>query len=183
MSESNTQLATLGAGCFWCVEAIFQRLKGVVHVESGYTGGQLANPTYEMVCSGATGHAEVARIEFDPLEISYEEILNVFWHIHDPTTPNRQGADIGTQYRSAIFYHDEQQRQIARESKASTDEAGLWDDPIVTEITPLSDYYTAEAYHQNYFNTHPNQGYCSAVVGPKVVKFMKQFSHLLKDPA
>jgi len=173
--------ATLGAGCFWCVEAIFQRVKGVLHVESGYSGGTVTNPTYEQITTGRTGHAEVIRLDFDPTIISYETILEVFWHTHDPTTLNRQGADVGPQYRSVIFYHDEKQKQIAEASKEKTQKAGLWDDPIVTEISPLINYYKAENYHQNYFNNNPNAGYCSIVIAPKVAKFKKDFPDLLKD--
>lgn len=172
--------ATLGAGCFWCVEAIFQRVKGVLHVESGYSGGSVDNPTYEQVSTGRTGHAEVIRIVFDPKIVPYETILEVFWHTHDPTTLNRQGADVGTQYRSVIFYHDEKQEQIAEESKQRTQESGLWDEPIVTEISPLINYYKAENYHQNYFYNNPNAGYCSIVIAPKVAKFKKDFPHLLR---
>lgn len=173
--------ATLGAGCFWCVEAIFQRVNGVLHVESGYSGGTVTNPAYEQVTTGRTGHAEVIRLSFDPKVISYETILEVFWHTHDPTTLNRQGADVGPQYRSVIFYHNEKQKQIAEMSKDKTQKSGLWDDPIVTEISPLINYYKAENYHQNYFNNNPNAGYCSIVIAPKVAKFKKDFPHLLKD--
>lgn len=176
-----TETATFGAGCFWCVEAIYQRVTGVVAVESGYAGGNVDNPTYEQVVSGRTGHAEVARVTFDPEQISYEELLEVFWHTHDPTTLNRQGADMGTQYRSAIFYHNDEQKEIAERSMKKTDESDLWNDPIVTEITPLSKYSVAEDYHQNYFNNNPNAGYCSIVVAPKVQKFKKDFPHLLQD--
>lgn len=173
--------ATFGAGCFWCVEAVFQRVKGVIHVESGYSGGAVDNPTYRDVTTGRTGHAEVARIVFDPSIISYELLLEVFWHTHDPTTLNRQGADVGTQYRSAIFYHDDEQRRVAEQSKEKTGKSGLWDSPIVTEISPLINYYTAEDYHQNYYNNNPNQPYCSIVIGPKLAKLEKEFRHLLKD--
>jgi peptide-methionine (S)-S-oxide reductase len=177
---NNLETATLGAGCFWCVEAVFQRLKGVHSVISGYAGGRRPNPTYQQVCTGVTGHAEVAQITFDPEVISYGELLDVFWHTHDPTTLNRQGADVGTQYRSVIFYHDERQHEIAEQSKKETDASGLWPDPIVTEIEPLTEFYPAEDYHQNYFNTNPNQPYCSAVVGPKVRKFMQKYADRLK---
>ncbi len=173
--------ATFGAGCFWCVEAIYQRVNGVLAVESGYAGGHVKNPTYEQVVSGNTGHAEVVRVMFDPDVISFEELLEVFWHTHDPTTLNRQGADVGTQYRSAIFYHNEDQKKIAEKSLAKTDKSDLWDDPIVTEISPLMNYSTAEDYHQNYFNNNPNAGYCSVVIAPKVAKFKKDFPHLLQD--
>ena len=175
------EYATFGAGCFWCVEAIYQRVNGVLAVESGYAGGHVKNPTYEQVVSGNTGHAEVVRVTFNPDLISFEELLEVFWHTHDPTTLNRQGADVGTQYRSAIFYHDEDQKQIAQKSLEKTDKSDLWDDPIVTEISPLMNYSTAEDYHQNYFNNNPNAGYCSVVIAPKVVKFKKDFPHLLQD--
>jgi peptide-methionine (S)-S-oxide reductase len=179
-TESNEK-ATLGAGCFWCVEAIFQRVRGVLHVESGYSGGSVDNPTYQQVSGGRTGHAEVIRVTFDPEVISFETVLDVFWHTHDPTTLNRQGADVGPQYRSVIFYHDERQKAAAERSKERTQKAGLWDDPIVTEISPLINYYKAENYHQNYFNNNPNAGYCSIVIAPKVAKFKKDFKHLLKE--
>ncbi len=181
VETTDKEEATLGAGCFWCVEAIFQRVKGVLHVESGYSGGTVTNPTYEQITTGRTGHAEVIRLAFDPTIISYEIILEVFWHTHDPTTLNRQGADVGPQYRSVIFYHDEKQKQIAETSKEKTQKSGLWDDPIVTEISPLINYYKAENYHQNYFNNNPNAGYCSIVIAPKVAKFKKDFPDLLKD--
>ena len=173
--------ATLGAGCFWCVEAIFQNLKGVHKVESGYTGGHVENPTYEEICTGTTGHAEVTRITFDPEIISYEQLLDVFWHTHDPTTLNKQGADVGTQYRSVIFYHNEKQKEIAETSKEKTDSSELWNAPIVTEIISLKKYYAAEDYHQNYYNNNTNQPYCSAVIAPKLQKFFKEFGFLLKD--
>ncbi len=173
--------ATLGAGCFWCVEAIYQRVTGVLHVEAGYSGGTVENPTYEQVCTGETGHAEVIRLVFDPKIVSFETILEVFWHTHDPTTLNRQGADVGTQYRSVIFYHDERQKKIAEESKHRTQESGLWNEPIVTEISPLIDYYKAENYHQNYYLNNPNAGYCSVVIAPKVAKFKRDFPHLLNE--
>lgn len=172
--------ATFGAGCFWCIEAIYQSIKGVVFVESGYAGGHVSNPTYKEVCSGLTGHVEVARIWFDPKVITYEQLLQVFWHVHDPTTLNRQGNDIGEQYRSVVFYHSEVQKAIAEKSLAETDSSGLWANPIVTSIEPSTSYFAAEDYHQNYYNNNPNQGYCSVVVAPKVRKFKKEFSHLLK---
>lgn len=180
-TDRKTDTAVFGAGCFWCVEAIYQRVNGVLAVESGYAGGHVENPTYNQVISGKTGHAEVAKVTFDPDQISFEELLEVFWHTHDPTTLNRQGADVGTQYRSAVFYNSLQQKQIAEKSKKKTDESGLWDDPIVTEISPLSNYSTAEDYHQNYFNNNPNAGYCSVVIAPKIAKFKKDFPHLLQD--
>lgn len=179
--ENEYETVVLGAGCFWCVEAIYQRVNGVVAVESGYAGGHVENPTYNQVVSGKTGHAEVAKVTFDPAVISYEEVLEVFWHTHNPTTLNRQGADVGTQYRSAIFYNSLEQKQIAEESMKKTDASGLWEDPIVTEITPLSNYSTAENYHQDYFNNNPNAGYCSIVIAPKVAKFKKDFPHLWQE--
>lgn len=179
--NAKTETATFGAGCFWCVEAIFQRTTGVSAVESGYAGGELKNPTYQQVSSGTTGHAEVARITFDPEKISYEELLEVFWHTHDPTTLNRQGADVGPQYRSAIFYHNEEQKKTAEESLEKTDASDLWDDPIVTEISPLKNYSKAEDYHQNYFNNNSNAGYCSIVIAPKIAKFKKDFPHLVQE--
>lgn len=184
-NAGNTKLETavLGAGCFWCVEAIFQDLKGVERVESGYTGGKTKNPTYKEVCSGTTGHAEVVKITFDPSVVSYDQILTVFFHVHDPTTLNKQGADVGTQYRSAVFYENDEQKKTAEKVKEESTNQKLWDDPIVTEITAATEYYPAEDYHQNYYNENPNQSYCSYVIAPKVKKFYKEFSHLLKDGA
>lgn len=179
-ATKNLEVATLGAGCFWCIEAIFQNINGVEKVESGYSGGHIKNPAYIEVCNGVTGHAEVAKISFDPNIISFEELLEVFWHTHNPTTLNRQGNDVGSQYRSAIFYHSEEQKQIAEASKRKTDASGLWDNPIVTEISELKNYYTAGEYHQNYFNLHGDQPYCSIIIAPKVAKFRKEFPHLLK---
>ena len=175
--------ATIGAGCFWCVEAIFQDVKGVEKVESGYSGGSVKNPTYEQVCSGTTGHAEVAQITFDPSVVTYEQILTVFFHVHDPTTKNRQGADVGSQYRSAIFYHNDEQKNTAEKVKEETGKSGLWDDPIVTEITALDTFYPAENYHQDYYNNNPGNSYCSFVIAPKIKKFYKEFGYLLKDGA
>ncbi|MCH8956634.1 peptide-methionine (S)-S-oxide reductase MsrA [candidate division KSB1 bacterium] len=172
---------TLGAGCFWCIEAVFQNLKGVQSVVSGYTGGQVENPTYEQICTGTTGHAEVAQIIFDPAVISFEDLLYVFWRTHDPTTLNRQGADLGTQYRSAIFYDSEEQKEIAEKSKAKTDASDLWPDPIVTEISQLDKFYNAEEYHQDYYKLNPNQPYCRLVIDPKIRKLKKEFSNKLKD--
>ncbi|HCD52411.1 MAG TPA: peptide-methionine (S)-S-oxide reductase [Balneolaceae bacterium] len=179
--EKNYEEATFGAGCFWCVEAVFELVNGVEHVESGYSGGSIPNPSYREVSSGRTGYVEVARIIFDPEVVSYKELLEVLWHTHDPTTLNRQGADVGTQYRSVIFYHTEEQKNIAEESLKKTDASGLWDDPIVTTIEPLKNYYVAENYHQDYYNNNPNAGYCSYVIAPKVKKFKKEFKYLLKD--
>ena len=175
--------ATLGAGCFWCVEAVYQNLAGVESVVSGYAGGHVPHPTYEQVCTGTTGHAEVAQITFDPAVVSYGEILDVFWRTHDPTTLNRQGADVGTQYRSVIFYHTDKQRRIAEESKVAADASGLWKNPIVTEIAPLTEFFPAEDYHQNYFRRNPHQPYCQMVVAPKVEKFKLTFSAKLKNDA
>lgn len=173
--------AIFGAGCFWCVEAVFQRLKGVHSVESGYAGGHVKNPTYEQVCSGTTGHAEVALVTFDTAIISYEDLLDVFWRTHDPTTLNRQGNDIGTQYRSVIFYHSEAQKRIAEKSKKETEASGLWKDPVVTEISPLTAFYKAENYHQNYYNTHSYQPYCTFVIDPKIKKFKELFKDKVKE--
>lgn len=179
-TEKNLEKATFGAGCFWCVEAIYEIVEGIEYVESGYSGGHVENPSYKEVTGGKTGHAEVARIHFDPKVISYAELLEVLWHTHNPTTLNRQGNDVGPQYRSVIFYHNEEQKEIAEKSLKKTDESGLWEDPIVTEIQPLENYYVAENYHQNYFENNPNAGYCSIVIAPKVAKFKKEFDHLLK---
>ncbi len=172
--------ATFGNGCFWCTEAIFQQLKGVESVYPGYTGGHVKNPSYREVCTGSTGHAEAIEIKYDPAVISYRELLDIFFYTHDPTTLNRQGNDIGTQYRSAIFYHSEAQKEAAEKSKREV-APKLWEDPIVTEITEASEYYVAEDYHQNYFNENPNAGYCRVIINPKVKKARKEFSHLLKD--
>lgn len=174
------EVATLGAGCFWCVETLFEEVIGVIKVESGYAGGHIKNPAYREVCGGYTGHAEVVQVTFDPNILTFEEVLEIFWHVHDPTTLNRQGGDKGTQYRSAIFYHSEEQKMTAEESLTLTDASGLWQNPIVTEITPFMNYYAAEAYHQNYYNLNPNQGYCSMVIAPKVIKFRKMFKDKLK---
>ncbi len=175
-----TDTAIFAAGCFWCTEAMFQDLKGVYKVESGYTGGHVENPSYREVCTGTTGHAESTRIIFDPSVISYETLLKVFWTTHDPTTLNRQGADVGTQYRSAIFYTSEAQRKAAETSKAEFAPT-LWDKPIVTEITPATTFYPAEDYHQDYYSENPNAGYCRAVINPKVRKMREHFADLLKD--
>ena len=174
------ETATLGGGCFWCVEAIYQDVIGVHKVVSGYAGGAVENPTYEQVCSGTTGHAEVVQIVFDPTVISFEEILFIFWRTHDPTTLNRQGNDVGTQYRSVIYYHDEQQKSIAEQSMAETEASDLWSDPIVTEVAPLPIFYEGEAYHQNYFVENPYQPYCIFVINPKVQKFRKSFRNKLR---
>lgn len=178
--EQKYEMATLGAGCFWCVEAIFQQLEGVEKVESGYSGGEVKNPTYEAVCTGKTGHAEVLQVYFDSKKISYKELLEVFFRTHDPTTLNKQGADVGTQYRSAIFYHSDEQKKIAELVKKETESEKFWDDPIVTEITPFSIFYKAEAYHQDYYNQNSYQPYCMMVINPKLSKFKKEFKSKLK---
>ncbi len=172
-------IATLGGGCFWCLEAVFEQLRGVNKVESGYAGGNLTNPTYQQVCSGATGHAEVVQITFDPQVITYRDLLQIFFTIHDPTTLNRQGADVGTQYRSVIFYHDGDQKATAERVIQEFTEARTWSDPIVTQLEPAPTFYKAEAYHQGYFRANPTQGYCQAVVGPKLAKARKQFADRL----
>lgn len=174
------EVATLGAGCFWCVEAIYQRLEGVEKVESGYSGGHVKNPSYDEVCTGRTGHAEVIQVTFDPKKISYKELLEVFFRTHDPTTLNRQGNDVGTQYRSAIFYHSEEQKKIAEQVKKETENAKIWDNPIVTEISPFTAFYKAEEYHQNYYNENSYKPYCMLVINPKLSKFRKEFSSKLK---
>ncbi|MCC7318107.1 MAG: peptide-methionine (S)-S-oxide reductase MsrA [Bacteroidales bacterium] len=177
--EKKQEVITLGAGCFWCTEAVFQRVEGVIKVESGYSGGGIANPTYREVTSGLTGHAEVLHVTFDPEKISLVKILEIFWKTHDPTTLNRQGADVGTQYRSAIFYHNEQQRVIASQLKHQLNDQKIWDAPIVTEITAFKAFYKAEDYHQNYYNQNQNQGYCQFVIVPKLKKFEKLFSDFI----
>ncbi len=181
--SAELETATLGAGCFWCVEAIFQDVKGVCRVISGYAGGAVENPTYQQICTGATGHAEVIQITFDPGLISFGDLLEIFWRTHDPTTPNRQGADVGTQYRSAIFTHSEEQKATAERSRAETDASDLWLDPIVTEIVPFTQFYPAEAYHQNYYRLNPDQPYCQVVIDPKVRKFQASFQERLNEPA
>lgn len=179
-TSGTSETATLAGGCFWCVEAAFDDLRGVERVQSGYTGGMIANPTYEQVCSGSTGHAEVAQITFDPEQISFRELLEVFFTIHDPTTLNRQGADVGTQYRSAIFYHTPEQQQTAEEVIQELEARQVWNDPIVTEVAPLPEFYPAEEYHRDYFRRNPNQPYCQMVVAPKVAKVRKQYMEKLK---
>ncbi|MEO8398670.1 MAG: peptide-methionine (S)-S-oxide reductase MsrA [Ignavibacteriaceae bacterium] len=181
-SEKNINLekATFGTGCFWCTEAIFENVKGVHSVVSGYSGGTVENPAYKEVCSGNTGHAEVLQITFDPNVISYDELLEIFWKTHDPTTLNKQGADVGTQYRSVIFYHNEEQKQKAEHYKNELENSKIWNDPIVTEISPIKTFYKAEDYHQHYYESNPFQGYCSFVITPKVEKFKKVFKEKLK---
>lgn len=178
--DRGLEVATLGGGCFWCLEAVFAQVQGVERVVSGYTGGKLADPNYHLVCTGATGHAEVVQVTFDPAGISFRDILDIFFAIHDPTTLNRQGADVGTQYRSAIFYHSQEQKRIAEERIAELNAAKIWRSPIVTEVVPLLKFYPAEDYHQGYFRNNPEQGYCQMVVAPKVAKLRQKFTEKLK---
>jgi len=180
--KTDLKLATFGNGCFWCSEAIFQRLKGVEKVMPGYSGGHVDNPTYEQVCTSTTGHAESIQITYDPAQITYDELLEVFWKTHDPTTKNRQGNDIGPQYRSVIFYHDAEQKRLAESYKAKLDAEKIWDRPIVTEIVPFTKFWPAEDYHRNYYNNNPSKGYCNLVITPKVEKFKKIFKDRLKTP-
>ncbi len=179
-TDRNHPVATLAGGCFWCLQPIFQELRGVEKVEVGYTGGRLANPSYEAVCTDTTGHAEAVQITFDPTTIPFVDVLHIFFSVHDPTTVDRQGHDVGSQYRSAIFYHTPEQQKSAQQVIAEVDKARLWGAPIVTEVTPLRPFYRAEEYHQDYFRKNPTAGYCRAVVAPKVVKFRKQFAERLK---
>ncbi len=179
-STSKNDTATFGAGCFWCVEAVFQDLEGVISVASGYTGGSIKNPSYKEICTGRTGHAEVCQLVYDPKKISFDELLQVFWKTHDPTTLNRQGNDSGTQYRSVIFYHNENQKMLAEKYKAELNKSGAWDNPVITEISPYSTFYKAEDYHQNYFNQNGDEPYCRYVIQPKVDKFKKAFQDKLK---
>ncbi len=178
--QNKTEIATLGGGCFWCIEAIYNRVRGVIKVTSGYSGGHVKNPTYEQVSTGTTGHAESVQIEFDPSIISYNEILDIFWQIHDPTQLNRQGNDIGPQYRSVIFYHNERQKEIALESKAELEKEKIFDKPIVTEITAFKQFYPAESYHKDYYDRNSSEPYCQLVITPKLQKFKKHFSDYLK---
>jgi len=177
---SAREVATLGGGCFWCLEAVYQELRGVEKVESGYSGGDVPNPTYREVCSETTGHAEVVQVTFDPEVVSYKDILEVYFTIHDPTTLNRQGADVGTQYRSVIYYHDDEQRRIAEAVISDLESEGIWSNPIVTEVTPFDEFYVAEDYHQNYFRNNGFQPYCQVIIAPKVAKFRKQHLDRLK---
>lgn len=179
--KNREETAILGAGCFWCVEAVFEELKGVSSVESGYMGGHVDNPTYREVCTGTTGHAEVAKVQFDPDVVSFKEVLEVFWKTHDPTTLNRQGADVGTQYRSAVFYLSPEQKETAEFYKKKLNDSGAYNAPIVTEIVAASKYYPAEDYHQNYYELNANQGYCQFVIQPKLEKFRKAFADKLKE--
>ena len=180
-STDRLEVATLAGGCFWCLEAVYDQLQGVTDVVSGYSGGMVDHPTYQAVCTGQTGHAEVVQVTFDPLQISYKGILQVFFSIHDPTTLNRQGADVGTQYRSAIFYHDEAQKATAEALIAELTANKIWDHPIVTQVAPLQTFFPAEDYHQEYYQRNPYQGYCQVVISPKVAKFRKQFTERLKQ--
>lgn len=180
MTAARMEVATLAGGCFWCLEAVFDQLEGVEDVVSGYSGGHVPNPSYKHVCTGETGHAEVVQISFNPDVLSYRDLLKVFFAIHEPTTLNRQGGDVGTQYRSAVFTHNDEQERIAEEVIAELTQSGIWDDPIVTEVVPFEAFYPAEDYHQEYFANNPNQPYCQMVVAPKVAKFRKQFVERLK---
>ena len=180
--DKQQQTATLAGGCFWCLEAVFVRTKGVLGVVSGYTGGSLPHPSYEQVCSGGTGHAEAVQITYDPGQISYEQLLQIFFTIHNPTTLNRQGADFGTQYRSAIFYSDEQQKRTAEELIDELNREGIWDRPIVTTLEPLKHFYRAETYHKDYYKKHPKEPYCQAVIAPKIAKLQARFIDKIKVP-
>ncbi len=180
VATAEFKLATFGSGCFWCTQAIFQRLKGVEKVVSGYTGGHVENPTYEQVCTGTTGHAESIQITYDPSKVSYDDLLEVFWKTHDPTTKDRQGNDVGPQYRSVVFYHDAEQKKLAETYRAKLEAERIWNRPIVTEIVPFAKFWPAEAYHQNYYDRNPSKSYCSVVITPKIEKFKKIFSDRLK---
>ncbi len=173
--------ATFAGGCFWCTEAIFKRLRGVTSVLPGYSGGTKADPTYEEVSSGTTGHAEAIQIEFDPSQVPFEKLLDIFWHTHNPTTLNRQGNDVGPQYRSAIFYHDEEQKRVAEESKKKLEDEKVYPDPVVTEIVPFEKFYVAENYHQDYYDNNRSQGYCSVIIDPKIHKLLKDYAADVKD--
>ncbi len=178
--SASSEVATLAGGCFWCIEAVYQEIDGVESVVSGYTGGSSINPTYELVSTGKSGHAEAVQVTFDPAKISYREILEIFFSAHDPTTLNRQGADVGTQYRSAIFYHSDNQKTISQEVMKELDKARLWERPMVTQVAPISKFYPAEDYHRDYFKKHPEQAYCQAVISPKVNKLRRQWAKRLK---
>lgn len=183
MAERPREQATLGGGCFWCTEAAFEQIQGIDSVVSGYAGGTTPNPTYEQVCSGRTGHAEVIRITYDPDVLGFRDVLEIFFTVHDPTTLNRQGADVGTQYRSVIFYHDEEQRRVAEEVIRELSDERVWEDPIVTELAPLTEFYPAEAYHQGYYRRNPDQGYCQVVIAPKLAKLRAKYGHRLVGAA
>jgi peptide-methionine (S)-S-oxide reductase len=180
-NNNETEIATLANGCFWCTEAIFKKIKGVKSILPGYAGGSLKNPSYDQVCTGMTGHAESIQIKFDPKSISFEKILDIFWHTHDPTTLNRQGNDIGTQYRSAIFYHDEKQKEIAEKSKKDLEKENVYKKPIVTEITPFKNFYVAEDYHKDYYENHKNDPYCNFVIDPKLYKLLQKYGNEVKE--
>ena len=180
-NDKDLEIATLANGCFWCTEAIFSRVKGIKSVKPGYSGGKTSNPSYEQVCTGITGHAETIQIEYDPKIISFEKILDIFWHTHDPTTLNRQGNDVGTQYRSAIFYHDENQKNIAEKSKIEVEKEGVFKNPIVTEIIPFSNFYPAEDYHKEYYENNRNAPYCSFVIDPKIQKLLQKYNDKIKE--
>lgn len=180
---ADREVATLAGGCFWCLEAVYEQLKGVEKVVSGYMGGHVDNPSYTAVCTGRTGHAEVVQVTFDPAQVSYRELLDVFFTIHDPTTLNQQGADVGTQYRSAVFTHGAEQEQTAREVIRDVEEEGIWENPIVTQVTAATEFYPAEEYHQQYFRRNPGQGYCQVVIAPKVSKFRQKYLSKLQQPA
>lgn len=179
--EKNLEIAILAGGCFWCTEAIFKRLKGIISVKPGYSGGTKENPTYEEVCSGTTGHAESIQIEFNPKEIPFDKILDVFWHTHNPTTLNQQGNDMGTQYRSVIFYHDENQKQVAIKSKENLEKEGIYKNPIVTQIVPFTSFYEAESYHKNYYDKNKQYPYCNFVISPKIQKLMEKYGNDVKE--
>ncbi len=179
-TTANLDTATFGTGCFWCTEAVFQQLNGVQKVTSGYSGGHVENPSYKAVCNGTTGHAECLNIVYDSTKITFDELLEVFWQVHDPTTLNRQGADVGTQYRSVVFYHNNQQKEKAEKYKIALNKSGAWDNPVVTTLEPMTVFYPAESYHQNYYVTNPDQGYCQIVIRPKLEKFEKVFKNKLK---
>ena len=183
MSDGSREVATLAGGCFWCLEAVYEQLMGVESVVSGYTGGHVVNPTYEQVCTARTGHAEAVQVTFDPQVVSYKDVLGVFFSIHDPTTLNRQGHDVGPQYRSAIFYHDDEQKAAAEQTIAELEASKLWGNPIVTEVTALPDFYVAEGYHQEYYRRNAGQPYCQIVISPKVAKFRKEYVDRLKPAA
>jgi peptide-methionine (S)-S-oxide reductase len=179
--NNKTEMATLANGCFWCSEAIFKRLKGVKSVLPGYAGGLVKNPSYDQVCTGKTGHAEAIQIEFDPKVITFEKILDIFWHTHNPTTLNRQGNDIGTQYRSAVFFHDQKQKELAEKSKKELEKEGVYRDSVVTEITPFKNFYAAEDYHKNYYEKHQDAPYCSFVIDPKMHKLLQEYGNYLSE--
>jgi peptide-methionine (S)-S-oxide reductase len=180
--KNSVEVATLGGGCFWCIEAAFQEIRGVINVESGYAGGTTASPTYEQVCTGTTGHAEVVQVTFDPNSISFKEILEIFFTTHDPTTLNRQGADLGTQYRSVILYHNEKQKELAEQVIKELEAGKIWDNSIVTQVEPLRKFYKAEGYHKGYFGRHPEAGYCRVVIAPKIAKLRSKYREKLKKP-